>query len=173
MSSNPRYAGLRAHPRTLPMALLLSHDAVMRRFRPALSAFDLTEQQWHVLQALISTTQVEIRDLAHTTCLEPTKLSRILKDLEDRGLVERRRSGRDMRLKLAAISSNGILLIDQLRPIAEEISIEIANSYGGARVGELMELLRELTAKLDEGSPTVFDETEPPRRRSDDHAHAS
>ena len=161
MTSNPRAMRLRAIRRTLPMALLLSHEAVMRQFRPVLSVFDLTELQWHVLHALSSMAQVEIRDLAHATLLPPANLSRVLGDLDDRGLIERRRSGRDMRLKLVAISYKGLLLIDELRPLAEEISAEIANCYGIPRAGELMELLRQLIAKLAERGPITIDEMTP------------
>jgi hypothetical protein len=60
---------LRAFARLLPMALLCSREAVMRHFRPALRAFDLTEQQWRVLRALSSIPASEITNLARATYL--------------------------------------------------------------------------------------------------------
>jgi homoprotocatechuate degradation regulator HpaR len=138
------------------MMLVSSHEAVMRQFRPALSAFDITEEQWHVLVALTSMTGVQIFDLAQATCLAPTKLSRIVRQLEDQGLAERRRSARDLRLKLIDISAKGHLLIDTLRPIAERIAAEIAARCGSERVDELIALLAEMTARLSERGSIAF-----------------
>jgi homoprotocatechuate degradation regulator HpaR len=138
------------------MMLISSHEAVMRQFRPALSAFDITEEQWHVLAALNSMPGVQIFDLAQATCLTPTKLSRIVKQLESQGLTERRRSGRDMRLKLIDMSPKGHLLIDSLRPIAERIAAEIAACCGSERLDELITLLAEMTARLSERGSIAF-----------------
>jgi homoprotocatechuate degradation regulator HpaR len=144
---------LRAFSRLLPMALLCSREAVMRHFRPALRAFELTEQQWRVLRALSSIPMSEVTYLARATYLAAPSLSRILRDLEGRGLIERRRSDEDMRFGLVAISGAGLLLIEEVQSITTGIYAEIASRYGSSRVVELMELLAELTAELSEGAP--------------------
>ena len=149
---------LRAISHSLPIALLLSHEAVMRHFRPALRAFDLTEQQWRVLRALSSIPESEIGDLADATCLVSPSLSRILKALNERGLIERRRSNKDKRLGLVAISRDGLVLVEELRPLVEGIYAEITSRYSGARVAELMNLLGQLTASLGDGARITISE---------------
>src|ERR1700686_4082187 len=94
---------LRAISPSLPVALLLSYEAVIRHFRPALRAFDITEQQWRVLRALSSISESDVGHLARATHLAPTSLSR-----------KRQRSNTDMRLALIMISRDGLRLVDEL-----------------------------------------------------------
>src|SRR5579884_2550197 len=88
---------LRPFANSLPMALLRAREAVMRAFRPGLREHGVTEQQWRVLRALAGLGPLEITDLAARTCLLPPSLSRILPELESRGLVTRRQVASDMR----------------------------------------------------------------------------
>ena len=79
---------IRPFEQSLPMALLRAREAAMRRFRPLLAAHALTEQQWRVLRALTATDKaVEPTVLAELTFLLAPSLSRILSNLEGRGLI--------------------------------------------------------------------------------------
>jgi len=135
---------LREFSRSLPMALLRAREAVMRHFRPSLRAFDMTEQQWRVLRALTAVPEIEVTELATATFLLPPSLSRILRDLESRGLTRRRSSNKDMRLVLVSISAAGVRLIEEAGAYSEEIYAEMTRRFGAAKLSELMELLREL-----------------------------
>src|ERR1700719_3334483 len=75
---------------SLPMLLLRGREAVMRYFRPSLLEHGVTEQQWRVLRALNTADEMEVMILANATYLLAPSLSRILKDLQRRGLVKRR-----------------------------------------------------------------------------------
>jgi homoprotocatechuate degradation regulator HpaR len=156
---------LRAISPSLPVALLLSYEAVIRHFRPALRAFDITEQQWRVLRALSSISESDVGHLARATHLAPTSLSRILKDLHERRLIERQRSNTDMRLALVMISRDGLRLVDEFWPFAEGIYAQIASRYGGSRIAKLMVLLRQLNAELEGGASIGLDES--PLKRND------
>jgi homoprotocatechuate degradation regulator HpaR len=139
---------LRDFSRSLPMALLRAREAVMRHFRPSLRAFDITEQQWRVLRALSSIAEIEVTELAKATFLLAPSLSRILRDLEERGLTKRRTSAKDMRLALVSISPAGMKLIEEAGVYSEDIYAEMTRRFGAAKLTELMELLRELEALL-------------------------
>jgi homoprotocatechuate degradation regulator HpaR len=139
---------LRDFSRSLPMALLRAREAVMRHFRPSLRAFDITEQQWRVLRALSSIAEIEVTELAKATFLLAPSLSRILRDLEERGLTKRRTPAKDMRLALVSISPAGMKLIEEAGVYSEEIYAEMTRRFGAAKLTELMELLRELEALL-------------------------
>ena len=137
----------------------------MRHFRPSLRQFDLTEQQWRVLRALASIPESEVTQLANATCLLAPSLSRILKDLEDRGLILRRTSDMDMRLGLVSISLAGSELIEKTDVFSEQIYGEIARRFGAARIVELMDLLRQLETVLGQGEPIDVNAHEAKERR--------
>jgi homoprotocatechuate degradation regulator HpaR len=134
----------------LPMSLLRSRVAMMRQFRPLLRAFNLSEQQWRVLRALSASPEMEIKDLARSTCLVPPSLSRILKNLNERELIARRRSDEDMRHGFVSISCNGLLVVEDMEPVAESIYAEIARRCGDLRVEDLENLLNRLIVELED-----------------------
>src|SRR4029078_7910286 len=81
---------MREFSRSLPMSLLRAREAVMRQFRPSLRRHDLTEQHWRILRALTAVDTIEVTELARVAFLLGPSLSRILRDLEARDLIERR-----------------------------------------------------------------------------------
>ena len=90
-------AGMRPFSLSLPMRLLLAREAVMRQFRPLLAEYDLSEQQWRVIRALKEQQVMEAGVLAQSVFLLGPSLTRILQNLESRGLVRRRRQAQDQR----------------------------------------------------------------------------
>src|SRR5437660_8042604 len=98
-SSTPadRRVPMREFSRSLPMSLLRAREAVMRQFRPSLRRHDLTEQQWRIMRALASIDAIEVTELARTAFLLGPSLSRILRDLDARGLIERKTAKTDLR----------------------------------------------------------------------------
>ncbi len=69
----------------------------MRQFRPALRDYDLTEQQWRILRALTAVEAIEVTELARVAFLLGPSLSRILRDMERRRLIERKAAKADLR----------------------------------------------------------------------------
>jgi homoprotocatechuate degradation regulator HpaR len=122
--------------RSLPMLLLRGREAVMRYFRPSL------------LRALSSVEEMEVMMLADATYLLAPSMSRILKDLQKRGLVTRRSDRRDLRRNLVAISPKGNELINTLSPRSEAAYTEIAERFGAGNFNQLGSLLLKLEAEL-------------------------
>ncbi|UUP17025.1 homoprotocatechuate degradation operon regulator HpaR [Nitratireductor thuwali] len=143
-------ARLRDFSRSLPMSLLKAREAVMRHFRPHLQAYGITEQQWRVLRALMSVESIEVMALAEATFLLPPSLSRILKDLEERGLIHRRTSEQDMRRGIISISGEGRRVIEMAGSHSEAVYAEITRRYGAQKLADLQKMLRELEAVLAE-----------------------
>jgi hypothetical protein len=90
-----RRVPMREFSRSLPMSLLRAREAVMRQFRPSLRNHGLTEQQWRILRALAAIDAIEVTELARVAFLLGPSLSRILRDLEARQLIERRTAKAD------------------------------------------------------------------------------
>ncbi len=139
---------MREFSRSLPMALLRSREAVMRQFRPSLRDHGLTEQQWRILRALTTIDQIEVSDLARATYLLGPSLSRILRDLEARQLIQRRSPESDLRRGIVSLTPAGLALIEAVAPISETIYAEITRRFGAKKLEVLHGMLRELETEL-------------------------
>jgi homoprotocatechuate degradation regulator HpaR len=135
---------LRDFSKSLPMSLLRAREAVMRHFRASLRRHDLTEQQWRVLRALTDQEAIEAAALARATFLLPPSLSRILRDLEERGLVVRGNAREDLRRARVSISPRGLAVIEAVAPESERIYARIADAFGPEDLVRLQSLLHEL-----------------------------
>jgi homoprotocatechuate degradation regulator HpaR len=143
-----RRVPMREFSRSLPMSLLRAREAVMRQFRPSLRQHGLTEQQWRILRALAAIDAIEVTELARTAFLLGPSLSRILRDLEARRLIERRTAKSDLRRAMVSISEKGLRLMEVVAPSSEAIYAEITRRYGARKLGELQEMLAALEASL-------------------------
>ena len=142
-------------PRSLPAVLMRAREAVMTHVRPVLRAYDMTEPQWRVLRTLASNEEVEVTQLAEMVFLLPSSLSRILKDLTDRGLIRRRTSAQDLRKGLVSISDEGMDLIEAATPETARVNAEIERLFGSDRMSRLIGLLEELEAAVGRGQPAA------------------
>lgn len=139
---------MRDFSRSLPMSLLRAREAVMRQFRPSLREHGLTEQQWRILRALAAIEAVEVTELARTAFLLGPSLSRILRDLEARSLIERKTAKADQRRSMVSISKEGLKLMASVAPTSEAIYAEITRRFGARKLAELQEMLGELERSL-------------------------
>src|SRR5579872_2236199 len=105
MPAKRRALPMRAFADSLPMSLLRTREAVMRRFRPGLRAHGVTEQQWRILRALAGQEPLEVKALAARTCLLAPSVSRILPDLEARDLIVRRPVATDLRRSAVTLTA--------------------------------------------------------------------
>ena len=125
-----------------------AREVLMARLRPVLRAHGLTEQQWRVLCTARDLSETEISVLAETVFLLPPSLSRILRDLEARGLMSRRTSIHDQRRVLVSVSPAGEALITRVEPALAEVRRQARRLFGVARLESLVDLLDELEAAL-------------------------
>jgi homoprotocatechuate degradation regulator HpaR len=140
---------LRAFSRSLPMALLRARESVMVRFRPMLRAHGLTEQQWRVLRAMAAVTpRLRPMELSQATYISMPSLSRLLKTLESRQLVERSRHARDMRGAEFELTAAGHAIVAEIAPHSSETYAEIERLVGHDEVEQLYALLDQVVQRL-------------------------
>ena len=132
------------------MSLLRAREAVMRHFRASLRDHGLTEQQWRILRALGSVDTIEVTELARLAFLLGPSLSRILRDLEARHLIERKVAKADLRRGLVSISARGLKLMETVAPSSEAIYAAITRRYGARKLRELQDMLHALEGSLRE-----------------------
>ena len=140
---------LSATRRTLPIALLRAREVVMERFRPLLSENGLTEQQWRVLRVLNEVDELDATKLAAQACVLMPSLTRIIKLLESRDLIEIRKDPSDGRRALARLTPKARDLIFSVAPRSSDIYREIENSYGVERLTQLLDEIDALILSLD------------------------
>jgi len=107
------------------------------------------------LRALSAVSAIEVTELARTAFLLGPSLSRILRDLEARQLIERRTAKVDLRRGVVSISQKGLKLIELIAPTSEFIYAEITQRYGAQKLAELQNMLAALESSL-----AVLDVTE-------------
>jgi homoprotocatechuate degradation regulator HpaR len=129
---------------SLPVRLLRARESVMSRLRPILRSHGLTEQQWRVMRTVRDHVETEITVLAGLVFLLPPSLSRILRDLEGRGLLARRASKADQRRAMVSLTPAGEALIARAQPDLRGAAVGIYGLFGEQRLEELYRLLTEL-----------------------------
>ena len=141
-------SALREFSRSLPMALLRAREAVMERFRPLLRRHGVTEQQWRVLRALSVAPESSASELGEATCIGLPSLSRILRALELRQLIERPLAQADLRRSVLSFSAKGLKLMEAVAPSSEAIYAAMTKRYGARKLAELQDMLGVLERSL-------------------------
>src|SRR6202140_3314426 len=141
-TSHVRRTPMREFSRSLPMSLLRAREAVMRQFRPSLRNHGLTEQQWRILRALASVDSIEVTELARVAFLLGPSLSRILRDLEARHLIERKEVKADQRRVVVSISAGSLRLVEAVATSSEATYAAMTERYGARKLAELQEILQ-------------------------------
>ena len=132
--------------RSLPIALLRAREAVMARFRPVLQAQDVTEQQWRVIRVLAEQSPLDATELADRACILAPSLTRIIRSLEERGLILRERDQGDGRRILLSLSEKGLEIIYNVSPASRAVYADLEERYGRDRIEALLEMLSDLAA---------------------------
>lgn len=134
----------------LPMALLRAREAVMTRFRPMLAAHDINEQQWRVIRVLGEVDSLDASEVALRANILAPSLTRMIKTMTERGLIERAKDSSDGRRVMLSIAPKGRDLLAAVAPDSAAIYRQLEAEYGQARTAQLIDLLIAL-AELNEG----------------------
>jgi homoprotocatechuate degradation regulator HpaR len=137
-------SNLRQTRRSLPIALLRAREKVMEPIREMLVASGVNEQKWRVLRILEEQGPMELSHLARDACLLLSSLTRMVRPLEDDGLVTRSTPPDDRRKSVLAITPSGVALIETHSGQSAAIFRQIEAAYGKDRLEALLDLLEDL-----------------------------
>jgi len=129
---------------SLPMALLRARESVMRQFRPMLEAHGVNEQQWRVLRVLAEVGELDASDVAARANILAPSLTRMIRSMADRGLIEKGRDDADARRVLLRLAPDGRAVINAAAPESRRIYAEIEAAFGQDRMAVLVDLLNAL-----------------------------
>jgi homoprotocatechuate degradation regulator HpaR len=134
---------------SLAGTLLAAREAVMVPIRPMLAGAGVTEQQWRVLRVLDDAGPVDLKTLAESALLFGPSVTRILKDLVERGLVVRQPNPKDGRGAIVSLSARGRALIEETAAhTLQQLSI-YSKKFGDKRLKNLIAELQALIAAIE------------------------
>jgi MarR family transcriptional regulator, organic hydroperoxide resistance regulator len=130
----------------LCFALHAAARAMTGAYQPLLEALDVTYPQYLVLLTLWEEDGARVSRIGARLHLDSATLTPLLKRLESRGLLERRRSEEDERVVEIFLTAKGKRLEKKTATVAKEIFCKTQLSL--AELVRLREQLKELTQKL-------------------------
>ncbi|MGY4098490.1 MarR family winged helix-turn-helix transcriptional regulator [Nocardia sp. R16R-3T] len=113
----------------------------------ALSARQLTADQWSMLSNLSTEFGITMSELAARSQLPPSSATRHADALAERGLIFRVAAEDDRRRILIGLSRLGSDLVDAVRAEEERAEQELRSRIGARRYAELMRLLELVSAE--------------------------
>ena len=108
-----------------------------------------TLQIWRVLAALREQDGRRMGDLSDTTSIEVSTLTRLVDNMEKKGLVARRRDADDARAILLHVAPAGRRLTQRILPIAERYEAVALGGFSAGEAEVLKAALRRLYANMD------------------------
>lgn len=95
---------------------------IIRRYKPFLDKFDLTYTQYITMMALWENESMNVRELGLVLFLDSGTLTPVLKKLESKGYLERKRSKEDERNLIVTVTEKGWKLREEALSIPESMS---------------------------------------------------
>jgi DNA-binding MarR family transcriptional regulator len=131
----------------LCFTLYAASRAVTGVYRPLLNRYDLTYPQYLVLLVLWEHGTVPVKDIVSRLHLDHGTLTPLLKRLEGRGLIGRRRRTDDERVVEIALTAEGEDLRERMRAVPPVIGD--AMGLEPEEIETVRALLRKLTGNVD------------------------
>ena len=99
---------------------------VVKKYRPMLDAIGLTYTQYITMMVLWERREITVKALGETLFLDSGTMTPVLKSLEEKGFVIRKRSAADERSVIVYITESG----DALKAAARDIPEKLASCVG-------------------------------------------
>lgn len=128
--------------RNLPQLFLQAREELLRHFRPILTHYGVTEQQWRILRAISEHGSLEPREICEICQILSPSMSGVLARMEDLGWVTRTRMDEDQRRMLVRLTPQSQKLVATIAPLVAQQYQHIELAYG-------KELIAEIYAAMD------------------------
>lgn len=117
---------------------------IIRRYKPLLEALDLTYTQYIAMMVMWEARELNVKELGRCLYLDSGTLTPVLKKLEHKGYITRRRSKVDERNLIVAVTEKGMELREQALSVPAEMSCALPLTHE-----ETMTLYKILHKMLD------------------------
>lgn len=95
---------------------------VIKRYHPYLTQLGLTYTQYIAMMVLWADRKISVKELGRRLFLDSGTLTPVLKSLEEKGYVNRRRSSEDERVLIVEITESGEALKERAVSIPEKVA---------------------------------------------------
>ncbi|CAN5145422.1 homoprotocatechuate degradation operon regulator HpaR [soil metagenome] len=130
--------------RNLPQLFLKAREELLCHFRPIISHFGLTEQQWRVLRTLSEMEPLEPREISKLCHILNPSLSGVLSRMEEMGLVTRTRIPEDERRVIVRLTPKSEQLVAELGPLIVAQYKNIEEAFGPVLIQQLYEMMDQV-----------------------------
>jgi DNA-binding MarR family transcriptional regulator len=120
---------------------------IIKLYKPFLNKIDLTYTQYITLMVLWDIEEITVKELGKKLYLDSGTLTPLLKKLESKGLVKRKRSEKDERIMIITITEEGKKLKEKAVDIPKGVFCETHLDREDAMI--LKEYLNKLLQKID------------------------
>ena len=134
----------------LPYLLNRAGARIATAFGEEVRPLGASLQMWRVLAALRERDGRRMGDLSVVTSIEVSTLTRLVDQMEKKGLVERRRDTDDARVVALRVTTAGKRLTRRIVPIAERYEQVALKGFAPVEAQVLRAALRRLYANMDE-----------------------
>jgi len=148
-TDQPTPASLPSLEQHLCFALYRASRAMIRGYGPLLEPLGLTYAQYLVLLVLWEEDAVSVRQLGERLSLDSATLTPLLKRLEARGALERRRDPEDERVVRVRLTKQGRALRVECADLPMAAACRLGDFADPALVAQITRLREELTELAD------------------------
>ena len=132
--------------RNLPQLFLKAREELLCHFRPIISHFGLTEQQWRILRTLSEMEQLEPREICKICHILSPSMTGVLSRMEEMNLVTRTRMPEDQRRVIVRMTQKSEKLVAELAPLIVEQYKVIEKAFGAELIRDLYEVMDKVIA---------------------------
>jgi DNA-binding MarR family transcriptional regulator len=100
-------------------------NAITRAYRPVLEELDLTYLQYMAMLVLWRDSPLNVKEIGEKLRLDSGTLTPLLKRMEQKGLVMRKRSVTDERARIISLTEQGIVLEDKALSVPEQMGCKV------------------------------------------------
>jgi len=138
-------------PNYLLYLLAAASEAASERFHAHVRTRGLRVPEWRVMACLIDTDGSMVTELARYAMIEQSRLTKIIIQMDTRGLVTRRSDPKDGRRVRVFLTPQGRALAEELVADAKIDEQELLRSFQGGEGTEIKQTLRALIQHLETG----------------------
>jgi len=142
-------------PNYLLYLLAAASEAASDRFHSYVRSKGVRVPEWRVLACLTDTDGSMVTELARYAMIEQSRLTKIIIQMDNRGLVTRRSDPKDGRRVRVFLTAEGRALAEELVADAKVNEQELLRSFQGGQGATIKDTLRALIRHLESGQPGV------------------
>ena len=128
----------------LPYGISVAEWRILARLGQNIESQNIEDHNIHAQQ-----TEMHSRGLGDITFMDKSRVSRALKQLQDKGYLSRRPDPADNRASFLCLTDEGVTLYQKIVPLALNWETQFLSALGGTEYRDLQRVISKLEAQLD------------------------